>query len=324
MKAASNVKQTKSVVGVRSHKISGPENILCEELSLHFGAENVFYVIDATPYDADQIKDMNEKYTNIIYFSRQSLIRKHLKHDLPSVGWLCGDYFYYFLKEAVEADYYWLIEPDVRFTFNHLDDLFIPFEKVTEDLIMPYFGERKNGWFWYTNGKILADKVFGGAFPITRMSSSLIQDLLFKRQELTVMFEEKGLAPDLWPNDESFSATVAVAQGFYAKAMESCMPGLFKHFSTANPYLFPSAAKHLSHNAIIHPAMERNEFLLSFRKKLNKKMNWQSLDPILKTSLLGLSEKELKEVKAIAAQTLERKINQLHTEINKEKSHLKK
>ena len=301
-----------SVVGIRSHKITETEETIFKELSAYFSPENIYYVIDATSHSKEEIKLLSSEYPNMIYFTKSSLESMELKHDFPKIGWRCGDYFYYFLQESVKADHYWLVESDVRFTFEDIASFFAPFEKINKDFIIPKFAKASRDWGWFQRGQQVAKDVYQGLFPITRVSFRFVEDLLKERQKLTKRFNDSDLEYHLWPNDESFVCTLAIRLSYSVLPMDIVQPNAFDFFSANRPYLYASAKKHLPENSVIHPALDEDAFFVSLKQKMNSPKNWESLVPILQTSLLGLATQELEQVKAIVTQTIEKKIDQNH------------
>ena len=155
----------------------------------------------------------------------------------PGVGWQCGDYAYYAARKALpDFDFAWMIEPDVGFTFPRLADFFDLFADQTADLLAPHFGPRGDWWYWFASMApfVGVDRVFGSAFPITRLSARAVDALLTRRAALL-----SRLAPDAppraIPNDEAFCASTLVNAGFSCADMAGLVPPATFHpdsFST--------------------------------------------------------------------------------------------
>ncbi len=311
----SKLKNTNTtVVGIRTHKISNQEIRLFQQLIPYFGKENIYFIVDAMAYDNNEIKSLVEKY-NIIYFTQESLNKMELKSDFPKVGWRCGDYFYYYFKEKVLAEYYWLIEPDVYFMFDEINLFFNKFEQYTDDLIMPNFSKSSRNWRWYEPGYLVDETVYQGRYPITRVSDKLIDKMLIKRKLLTRRFFEEKLDWNMWPNDESLTATLAKKFDFSVVSMNEIYPSAFSHFSTAKPYYLANINGYIENNSIVHPALDKDDFYPSFKGKLSIESLWNRIEMRLETALLGANTMEMEKIKnivmTVAGEIVEKKFKKL-------------
>lgn len=100
-------------------------------------------------------------------------------------AWLCGDYFlYHVYDKRPDYDYYWLIEPDVYFDYADLSSFFDPLQACSHDYLVMHFGLRKANWAWYDTVKNYYGKVYGGPYPLVRVSNVALQYMLMKRREI--------------------------------------------------------------------------------------------------------------------------------------------
>ena len=131
----------------------------------------------------------------------------------PQCGWRCGDYNYYRLRQSYpDFDYYWLIEPDVVINVDDINGFFEQFTADTADYLAGRFGKRQGHWDWHAEVSPDYPDVYGGVFPITRLSGRAIDFLFSERRRLSALVGPAK--PVRWPNDESFVASALVQAGF--------------------------------------------------------------------------------------------------------------
>ena len=127
----------------------------------------------------------------------------------PNVGWLCGDYALYLAAELVpDADQYWSIDRDVRINFERPADFFSAFA----DLELDFLGVRHEmappNWYWLSRMEPHRARVYQTLFGTLRVSRRAVTHLLRERRALS------GVPSHLYPNDESFVASVLANDGF--------------------------------------------------------------------------------------------------------------
>lgn len=209
-------------------------------------------------------------------------------------GWRCGDYFYFALRDAVEADYYWLLEPDVGFYSRNDFNIFKETESLTDDFLAVYFGKRNELWSWHKSVSDFFPDVLGCSFPLTRCSGNLIDLLLNGRRMLSSVFSvQKPKTP--WPNDEAFVASFVHSLGMSACTLEKIFPDQFKMFGTKDQYL---AGPHLDNNGIVHPQLDLNSFRDKFNRRFGDALRAKRLDLFLRNSLTGVSSDLIGELLA--------------------------
>lgn len=245
-------------IGIRSHRFGDAEIALYETLATHFSPSDIFLVIDESKGTVDVPAGRYQK----IAFDKARLSALGLFTEHPGIGWLCGDYFIYMLRQHVDADYYWLVEPDVRFSFDDVGVFFRKFAGVSNDFTAPKFGRRNADWHWHKFSRPISEDVYGCLFPLTRTSRRAADALLEARREWNASREGAGC-----PNDESFVATTLMSQGFACKTMETVHPGAFAHFGVFNPYCWDHARKQLPEGQVVHPAFGEKDFWNGFQRK---------------------------------------------------------
>jgi len=279
-------------VGIRTHRFGQAEQDLYRSLSHYFPQNDIFIVVDETR----GVVDVPPIY-NKIGFSRDSLNQLSLFGQDPKIGWLCGDYFYYFLHEHIRADAYWLIEPDVRFTFKNVDEFFRLFELERADVLLTKFGRRQPQWPWYRTALQISDAVYGCAFPLSRLSGRAIELLLRERQKLSANLLEHDSAGKNYPNDEAFVATASMKMGLSCVSLSDQYKNIFTHFSVYFPYLWPGAEKDIPVGKVVHPALIESDFWPVFNKKINSALNRSDMLVLVNAASTGLEGKDVELVR---------------------------
>jgi len=279
-------------VGIRTHKFGQAERDLYQSLSDYFPANDIFMVVDETRKAIDIPPEFNK-----IGFDNSSLRELGLLADFPKVGWLCGDYFYYFLHKAISADAYWMVEPDVRFTFRNVGGFFRLFEQEDAELLLTNFGPRQARWPWYKTALQVHDSVYGCAFPLSRLSGHAIEVLFKERQKISSRLVEQNDNWMSYPNDEAFVATAAMKFGLGCADIMSKNKNAFTHFSVYYPYLWPAARKVIPEDKVVHPALIEGEFWPVLNKKINSALNRSDLLALVNAASAGVEEKDLELVR---------------------------
>lgn len=147
----------------------------------------------------------------------------------PDMGWLCGDYFAALFAEAFpDAQYVWLIEPDMRFHFKDPRTFFAAFSGSPADLISVRFDLAPSDWYWTPRmapfGTPVRRMLFGGI----RLSRRAIAAVASARRLLP-----PGLRANSCPNDEAFVATILGNGAFECRSYAD-----FGHFWTSATFSF--------------------------------------------------------------------------------------
>ncbi|TNG98675.1 hypothetical protein FHQ28_06925, partial [Pasteurellaceae bacterium USgator11] len=188
---------------------------------------------------------------NKAYLNQNNILSEHPNSN--GLGWLCGDYFYYVFSENVIADYYWLIEPDVAFTFDNLSDFFAKFQTATQDAVLYNFAKAPESWAWTARAKVIHNDVYQAFFPLSRLSFRAISACKSERQKITDYFHKNNLNLSQYPNDESLVVTAVLKHKLSVEPLNKFWPDSFKYFSYRNAILGDNGKNILPVNQVIHP-----------------------------------------------------------------------
>jgi hypothetical protein len=128
--------------------------------------------------------------------------------------WRCGDYGLYAARRALpQVERFWMIEPDVRLRLERPGGFFDRFAEVPADLLVSNLRPAEPSWDW---GKTMDDgrPVWRCLFPLLRVTARALDVLLEARRDFGARFAAAGADPQFWPNDEVFTATILMRQGF--------------------------------------------------------------------------------------------------------------
>jgi hypothetical protein len=128
--------------------------------------------------------------------------------------WRCGDYGLYAARRALPAvARFWLIEPDVRIRLDRPGEFFDRYADDPADLIVSNLRPAEPSWDW---GKTMDDggPVWRCLFPLVRVTAKALDAMLEARREMGARFVAAGADSQFWPNDEVFTATTLMRQGF--------------------------------------------------------------------------------------------------------------
>lgn len=250
----------KRVIGIRTNAWSSIEENLYNRLLQYFSAEEIFVIIDEMKQRVDVPKYIQKIYWDSEFLKNNDFI--DYNHFNKGIGWLAGDYFYYAFREKINAEHYWLIEPDVAFTFEHLNDFFGVFENYDEDALLSNFGPRGIEEYW---GKppatlIWTNMAYGCSFPLVRLSGAAIDICKSERQKLSKLYMENNAVSFIdnplgihFPNDESLVATTLMREGFKVKSINDVFPDSFEYFNYHQWFSIPEKGFLKPTNNIIHP-----------------------------------------------------------------------
>jgi hypothetical protein len=141
--------------------------------------------------------------------------------ECPKLYWRCGDYGLYAARRALPGcTRFWLIEPDVRIRMGRPGAMFDRFDADPSDLIVSWFAPADPTWDW---GRTMDDggPVWRCLFPLLRIGASAIDALYEARLEMSARFASEGRDPQFWPNDEVFTATTLMRQGFSCRDLNA-------------------------------------------------------------------------------------------------------
>ncbi|MDS9468584.1 hypothetical protein RGQ15_13525 [Paracoccus sp. MBLB3053] len=225
---------------------------------------DIFFVVDAYS-DPDQELQLVEG--NTLLAGGKFLAKCGLTY-FPKVGWQCGDFAYYAARSALpNYDYYWMIEPDVRITYNDDGGFFRLFEATTADYLGSNFGRRPPSWGWHKSvARSVNGNVYGATFPISRSSARLLDFLTLRRAEYCQEYKYNPSDPKEFANDEAFFASFAVFGGFKCESVAKRHPQIMTHCSSAVPIL-EEEVPHLP-GKVLHPVCRGARAKQKFRRML--------------------------------------------------------
>lgn len=241
----------KTVIGIRTHHWTEAEEILHTQLQQYFDSKDIFLVVDETKNTLEIPKHIQKISLNKDYLNHNKILASHPNPN--GLGWLCGDYFYYALADHIDADYYWLIEPDVAFTFDSLSEFFGKFQTATQDALLHNFAQAPASWAWTERAKTIHHDVYQAFFPLSRLSFKAVDACKQERQAVTAYFKDNNIALGQFPNDESLVATAVVKHGLKVEKLNYFWPNSFKYFTYRNTVLGNHAKNMLPSNQVIHP-----------------------------------------------------------------------
>lgn len=239
-----------SCIGIRTHGYGVAEERLYSQLLTYFAADRIFFVIDETKAPIALPDNLQKVSLSSEFIQAKGLFAAHAK-----IGWLCGDYFYYALREAASFEHYWLVEPDVAFVGSN-KEFFGPLEATMEDFVAARLDKAPPTWGWYRCGKKISPEVYQCIFPLTRLSGAHIDRLLVERMSLSERFVREKVPDQLWPNDESFVATASKKLGASCVNIKDVSAWNFELFSTAKP-LAEDLMHLVADRSVVHPVLKR-------------------------------------------------------------------
>ena len=257
----------KTVIGVRTNKFDDQVQSLVEYLLRFFSIDDVFMVVDETKYVVDIPESMQKVSLDTAFMQDNALF-----YDHPKITWLCGDYFYYCLHKKVDANFYWLIEPDVLINYKSPSRFFKAFESNPSDALLHRFAEADDEWWWAKKGKVIADNVYQCLFPITRLSRHAVKSLMSKRIELSSLFNSTQIASSAYPNDEVFVATTLVLHGLKVENMSETLKGSFIHCTYDGFVSLELVERGYLNNQVLHPLKQPDFFLSRLQNYVSERL----------------------------------------------------
>ena len=245
---------TTTIAAIRTHKWDEATEALANRLRPVFG-DNLVVVFHNRPADVTPpipVVDINE-----------DSVKAMALDPVSDWGWRCGDYFLYALRKArPEADFYWLIEPDVFFT-GDIEDFFARTEGRTEDLLGTRI-EKQDSGHRFAKG-MPGIKHWRAIFALVRFSGRALDILLAQRQAYAKLGFNRFYA-----NDETFCFSTAKADPRLTMAsLSEIMPDWVRHAQVAtDPDMLLDLVIDRQDRGIYHPVRTRDNFIASLADRI--------------------------------------------------------
>ena len=287
------MKNSKQVIGVRCHNFGEPEQFLYQTLSFYFKQDAIYFIVDEIKKPKQFPSELNKVSLNMTFVESSEL---YAPSDL---AWSCGDYFYYAFRKQVDADYYWLIEPDVLLNLNSVEAFFGFFENKDIDALVMNFSLAHESWVWYESAKKIADPTYKCFFPLTRLSKKSVEIMLAKRQQISYEHIGGGLK-GLFTNDEALLANALMAAGIEPINLSSFFEGKFNFFSNS-PFINKELSIEYCQDQILHPVKDIEFYKNALKNNIDDIFN-KRLDKIIRNIILD--EETYNELKNYAVEVL--------------------
>lgn len=142
-------------------------------------------------------------------------LRDHGLHasrlTLARLTWQCGDLALYAAAERIQADYLWMLEPDVYASPALFQQLFaMPLEA---DFHAPLMRPEHERWFWHPAARRHFEQVWACLFCVVAVRTALLPALRARRAELIAEWASQDAEPRALMNDESFVCSFLQSQG---------------------------------------------------------------------------------------------------------------
>ncbi len=236
----------KTVVLLRTHRFGAREAAFAGRLQRESG-HAVYILADETRQPLDT--------SGFAKISISSCVAGGLGLPCPKdFGWRCGDYGFYAARAALpDASHFWLVEPDVYFSMANLAEAFEPFSACEADFIAPHLMRAEKAHFWYPTMRWRTADVYRCGFAFCRISAEAVDACLVERRRQATMLP----ARIMWPNDETFVATVLHRGGFSVADLNAAgRIACTEHsFGFADPHRGEQLATTAFDGLIYHPVL---------------------------------------------------------------------
>lgn len=287
------MENSKHVIGIRCHNFGDPERFLYQTLSLYFKQHAIYFVVDELKEPKQFPSDLNKVSLNMVFVESSAL------YAPADMAWSCGDYFYYAFRKHVDADYYWLIEPDVLLNLSSIEAFFSFFENKHLDALVMHFSLANESWPWYESAKKIAYPAYKCFFPLTRLSKKSVDIMLAKRQQLSYEHIIGGLK-GRFTNDEALLANVLMAAGIEPINLSSFFESKFNFFSNS-PFRNKNLSIEYCQEQILHPVKDIDFYKNALKNNIEDMFN-KRLDKIVKNIILD--EQEYNELHSYAIEVI--------------------
>lgn len=203
---------------------------------------------------------------NIDFLKRTGLYTPRL--DVPALTWQCGDLALYAAYERVQADYFWLIEPDVYASPDLMARLFSA--SLHAAFYAPLLRREYEGWYFYAGTRKYFSDVRTCMFCLVAIRRDLLRILQQRRAEILAAWSDTNEPAQLLPNDEAFVCSFLYAEG-YACADLNRLGRLYTNRSIR--FSMPASRKSLElgggeRELVYHPVCTGALFEHKFRERI--------------------------------------------------------
>lgn len=221
------------LIGIRTNTWTERVATMYRQLQAAFSPESIFVIMDETKGEVPVPDGIQKIGWNQAAMTRWGVL--DYNHFNRGIGWLCGDYFYYAFQEAVAADFYWLIEPDVGLHFSDCGrDFFAHFKTSQDPVWLAHYRQLPPDDYWYASACLISHEAYGCLFPLNRLSASAITICLKERQRLSRLFAKWDCQSNThnplgthFPNDEALVVTTLKREGFAIRDFSEKLPRVF-------------------------------------------------------------------------------------------------
>ncbi|QUG77765.1 hypothetical protein GKQ23_23520 [Erwinia sp. E602] len=205
---------------------------------------------------------------NLINGNHYALSRRWLDDNnlrwLSNAGWLCGDYIFYAARDYLPGyDRYWLLDDDV---FFHCDivQFMADSAALSEDCLAFGFGRKKPSWMWHrTLSAEYGDAIWGMYYSLIRLSAAAIDFLKPQRSA------RNTTADAAYPNDEAFTGTLLLNNGFSGACLQRKLPDYFSpFFSMSRPIFIAETAMPHTTGKVLHPVCNEERAWQRIKKRM--------------------------------------------------------
>ena len=146
---------------------------------------------------------------NVDFLKRTGLYTPRL--DLAALTWQCGDLALYAAYERVQAEYFWIIEPDVYASPEIAANLFsAPLQAA---IYAPLLRSEGEGWYFYDGTRKYFTEVWTCIFCLLAIRRDVLPELRQRRADILAAWSDTDERAQLLPNDEAFVCSFLHAHG---------------------------------------------------------------------------------------------------------------
>lgn len=248
----------KTVIAIRTHQWGPEEERLATALATVRGAE-VVVAFQNRPEDIVPplpVVDVSDTFLTAAGLA-----------GVPDWGWRCGDYSLYALRGArPEAEFYWLVEPDVHFTGDP-GAFFALFDGNRTDALgyrLAPFGRDMR-----FSRQLQGIQVMRAIFALTRFSGAAIDHVFALRRAAG----QGAVSARYFPNDELFTFShVAADPSLTSGRLEDVAPDWFRdvQFDTDPDLLLDLVQDSAPPGRVLHPVRGRASFVAALSGRIGR------------------------------------------------------